>query len=114
MPYLSIQTNLSVPKAQQQELMQQASSLLASELGKAESYVMVAMQPETTMLFAGNEAPTAYLEMKSIGLPEEATGRLSARLCSLVADTLQVDQSRIYIEFSNAQRHLWGWSGGTF
>lgn len=114
MPYLSIQTNQSIDGAAQQELMQQASAFLAEQLGKSENYIMVAIQPGRNMLFAGNTAPLAYLKLKSIGLPESITPALSEGLCRLTSDSMDIDQGRIYIEFSNAERHMWGWNGGTF
>ena len=114
MPYLSIQTNQSLDDTTRSSLMQQASALVAQLLGKPESYVMVAIAPSTPMLFAGSSEPLAFLELKSIGLPESSTTELSAALCQLMTDTLAVEPGRVYIEFANAQRHLWGWNGKTF
>ena len=73
MPFLKIQTNQSLDDAQQQQLLNDASKLVASELGKPENYVMVAIEPQAPMSFAGSTDPTAYLELKSIGLPESKT-----------------------------------------
>ncbi len=112
MPYLRIQTNQ--PCADAGQLMRRASAVVAEALGKPERYVMVALEPPVPMLFAGEDAPAAYLELKSIGLPEARTGELSAVLCELVGDTLGVPRDRVYIEFSAAPRHMWGFDGGTF
>jgi len=114
MPYLMIQTNQSIDSHASKELLASASKLVAAELGKPESYVMVALEANTDMLFAGDDAPLAYLELKSIGLPEGKTGSLSAALCQLMGDQLGVSQERVYIEFANAERSMWGWNGGTF
>ena len=114
MPYLKIQTNQALDDSAQQALMKKASATVAEKLGKPENYVMVAIDPPRPMLFAGSDAPTAYLELKSIGLPPASTAELSAALCGLVAEELSVDQNRIYIEFANAEPQLWGWNGGTF
>jgi phenylpyruvate tautomerase len=114
MPYLKVQTNVALDAAAQTELMQQASQLVAKQLGKPESYVMVTVETGRPMLFAGTDAPLAYLELKSIGLPADATGSLSQALCSLMAERLDVAQDRVYTEFADAARHMWGWNGGTF
>jgi phenylpyruvate tautomerase PptA (4-oxalocrotonate tautomerase family) len=114
MPYLTIRTNQAVDDAAQQALLQQASAKVAQLLGKPESYVMVSIEAARPMLFAGSAEPLAYLELKSIGLPDSATTELSAGLCQLIGDTLSIEQSRIYIEFANAERHMWGWNGATF
>ena len=75
---------------------------------------MVALETEVPMSFAGQTTPLAYLELKSIGLPESVTAKASHALCELVADTTAIDPERIYIEFSNAPRQMWGWNRGTF
>ena len=66
------------------------------------------------MAFAGSEAPAAYLELKSIGLPGERTGELSKALCEMIHDEFGINPERIYIEFSDAPCHMWGWNGATF
>jgi len=112
MPYLKINSNVlaSTPK----ELVLHVSAAISKALGKPESYVMVVYEHNTHMVFAGNDAPLAYLELKSIGLPEAQTKTLSDTLCTLINETLSVPTERIYIEFANAQRHLWGWNKQTF
>ena len=113
MPYLKIQTNTPLTAEATQALLAKASRTVASQLGKPENYVMVALEPPTPMLFAGSDAPLAYLELKSIGLPEGKTAALSKALCELMAQETGVKQDRVYIEFANAKGALWGWDGGT-
>jgi len=113
-PYLKIQTNRRVDDGRRTELLVAASRLLADILGKPERYVMVALDADVPMVFAASEAPLAYLELKSIGLDEAATTGLSEHLCQLMAERLQVPVERVYIEFANAPRHMWGWNGSTF
>ena len=114
MPYLKIQTNQTLDETAQQSLLKKASASVAEQLGKPENYVMVTLQPAQTMLFAGTDDPLAYLELKSIGLPETATKDLSNSLCTLMAQALDIEKNRVYIEFTDAPRHMWGWDGGTF
>jgi hypothetical protein len=66
------------------------------------------------MCFAGDTAPCAYLELKSLGLPEQRTAELSAALCGFVEEHLGVPKSRVYIEFASPPRHLFGFDGRTF
>ena len=114
MPYLKIQTNQTISPDQAQTLISKASKLVASDLGKPENYVMVALSPPVPMLFAGSDAPTAYLELKSIGLPSSRTGDLSQALCTLIENELAISKDRVYIEFADAPRAMWGWNGSTF
>ncbi|MGW8228294.1 MAG: phenylpyruvate tautomerase MIF-related protein [Gammaproteobacteria bacterium] len=114
MPYLKIQTNQTTTPDQARALISKASQLVASELGKPEQYVMVALSPPVPMVFAGTDAPTAYLELKSIGLPASRTGDLSQALCTLIENQLAISKERVYIEFADAPRAMWGWNGSTF
>ena len=114
MPYLTIQTNQDFDASKTKMLLQLASQTVSELLGKPENYVMVALTPPIPMVFAGSEAPAAYLELKSIGLPQESTTSLSNALCALVNEQLGIPKDRIYIEFSNAERSMWGWNGRTF
>lgn len=114
MPYLEIQTNQKISADRAQDLIGKASQLIANKLGKSEKYVMVALAPPATMLFAGSHAPTAYLELKSIGLPSSQTGQLSQALCALMENELAISKDRVYIEFADAARAMWGWNGSTF
>ncbi len=114
MPYLTIKTNAKLTSEKHKALLRDASQALAGQLGKSEDYVMISYTYCEDMIFAGNDEPLAYLELKSIGLPEHKAPALSAALSQLLAHHLALPANRIYIEFSSAERHLWGWNGGTF
>jgi phenylpyruvate tautomerase PptA (4-oxalocrotonate tautomerase family) len=114
MPLLKIQTNSMELQGRETVLLRQASATVAELLGKPERYVMVILEHRPHMLFAGDSAPLAYLELKSIGLPADRTKEYSAHLCRLVRETLEIPEDRVYIAFSDAPRPMWGWNGGTF
>ncbi len=114
MPYLSIKTNVEIDEDARMALLARASQTVAEMLGKPESYVMVHLQDGCAMTFAGDPAPLAYLQLKSLGLPEGQTGAFSKRLCGLMRDALSIDPARVYIEFSSPPRPMWGWNEGTF
>jgi phenylpyruvate tautomerase len=114
MPYLSIRTNVEVEPERRGALLEQASQRVAEALGKSEAYVMVALADGQAMRFAGTDGPLAYLELKSIGLPESRTGVLSSTLCALAEEWLGVAKERVYIELKDVPRAMWGWNGGTF
>lgn len=114
MPYLHIRTNASVAPESRDALLAEASREVAEGLGKSERYVMVDLEDGRPMRFAGDAAPLAYLALKSIGLPQDATAELSRRLCTLVERRLGIPADRVYVEFVDAPRKMWGWNGGTF
>ncbi|MGB5259442.1 MAG: phenylpyruvate tautomerase MIF-related protein [Gammaproteobacteria bacterium] len=114
MPFLKIQTNHMLSGTQAKGLAGKASALVAEQLGKPERYVMVSVENNPAMQFAGTDAPLAYLELKSIGLPETATAAISNALCQLVASEAGIEPDRVYIEFADAPRKMWGWNNSTF
>jgi len=114
MPTLIIETNAPTPPDRRREILRAGSARVAEILGKPESYVLVLFRANPDMLFAGKDAPLAYLELKSLGLPEGQTSELSAALCDLMKTHLGITPERIYIEFASPPRHMFGWNGGTF
>lgn len=114
MPYLKIQTNIPLTEKAEHNILKNASSLVASELGKPEEFVMIAVQPDTPMLFAGSDDPVAFLELKSIALPAAKTKELSRSLCALIKDHLGIPMDRVYVKFIDVKRGMWGWKGDTF
>ena len=114
MPYLKIQTNLPLGKKAGRAILKSASALVASELDKPESFVMVALQPDTPMLFAGSDDPVAFLELKAIGLPARKTKKLCAALCELIEEHLGIERDRVYVKFIDVHHSMWGWKGDVF
>jgi len=113
-PLLKIQTNTPLEPHAEQGLLKQLSETVAQTLAKPEDYVMVIIETDVAMLFAGSAQPTAFLMLKSLGLPEEKTAALSKALCETVTKKLSIPGERIYIEFSSPVRHMWGWNNATF
>ncbi len=115
MPFLRLQTNLEIDEATGNALCRHLSIRIADWLGKPERYVMVAIEPRPrAMCFAGDDGPCAYLELKSLGLPDDRTGELSRLICETLEERLGIDASRVYIEFGSPPRHHWGWNRSTF
>jgi len=112
MPLLTIKTNIKLHN--KIDIAEKASLTIANILSKPESYVMVQVEDEHCLIFAGEHEPCALLELKSLGLAEDSTADFSARLCEFMKIEAQIDASRIYIEFSSPERHMWGWDQRTF
>lgn len=114
MPYLKLNTNVSISNQQSPQLLSQLSKLMAQETGKPERYVMIELAQNSTMLFSGTNEPLAYLECKSIGLSPIQAKTISAAVSKALNENLQINRDRIYIEFSNCPGEFWGWNGSTF
>jgi phenylpyruvate tautomerase PptA (4-oxalocrotonate tautomerase family) len=114
MPTLIVKTNAEVPRERRKVILDALSAAVAEQLAKPESYVMVVLENNRDMLFGGDDSPAAYLELKSLGLPEDDTPRLSQALCALMQRHFAVPATRVYIEFASPARHLFGWNSRTF
>lgn len=112
MPLLEITSNTAITDSS--GIAESASKLVADILGKPETYVMVKIQAEQSLIFAGSNEPAAHVKLKSLGLPEKNTTDLSEKLCAFISAELNISSARIYIEFASPERHMWGWDGRTF
>ena len=116
MPLIKVQSSVAAPeKNQVEKLLTSLSAKLAQHLGKPESYVMTAFESDIPMTFSGTLEPACLVEIKSIGtMQPKQTKAMSADFCQQIEAELGVPANRVYIEFVDVQRHLWGWNNGTF
>lgn len=116
MPLIHVTTSAAHPvPADTQALLAGLSRTLSAHFKKPEKWVMTALAPPAAMTFGASSAPACYVEVKNIGELQPADSEaLSAVLCDQLAQGLGVERNRIYIEFTDARSHLWGWNGGTF
>lgn len=112
MPYFRIETNLQLTQEQCDALLAAASAQLAETLGKPEAYMMVEVVSGADLMFAGTREPSAYVELKSIGLKD--TPGLSRFVCGLLQAQLGIPPHRVYIEFIDIDPKRWGWNNSTF
>tara|TARA_Y100000588_G_C14033192_1_gene829563 strand:+ start:206 stop:550 length:345 start_codon:yes stop_codon:yes gene_type:complete len=114
MPLFELRTNRTLGEEEGLILASELSGVCAEILNKPESYVMVNLQANQSLIFAGNCDPTAFGELHSINLPDDETSSLSATLCTFLSERLNISKDRIYLSFVNVDRNNWGWNGKTF
>ena len=114
MPYLSIQTNQSISQEKQNALLTAASEIVASQLGKPEDYVMAAIIQESPMIFARDRSPAAFVELRSIGVPDDKRNPVCSRLTELISAHTAIPSSRIYVVLADISPRFWGHQGKTF
>ncbi len=111
MPFLKIETNVSVDEA---AVAAKASAHAAGLLGKPEQYVLVVVESGRTLFFGGSDQAAAFVTLKSLGLEEGRCKALSAELCDFLEAELGIPKNRVYIEFAGPPAAMFGWNGGTF
>jgi len=114
MPFLSLQTNATLADTARSELARELAELVSRELGKPMDYVQVHLQLGAFLTFAGTEEMTAFVDLRSLGLPPDKPPALSAALCGLLQKQLGVSPQRVFLNFQDMPRSHWGWSGRTF
>lgn len=115
MPLIKVHTSVEKPDSSQVEgLLKTLSSKLSKHLGKPESFVMTAFQPEIAMTFSGTTDPVCYIEIKNVGsISADKTRAMSADFCQEVEKNLGIPANRTYLEFAEAKGAMWGWNGST-
>ncbi|XP_044946162.1 macrophage migration inhibitory factor homolog isoform X1 [Hordeum vulgare subsp. vulgare] len=108
MPCLNVSTNVNLEGVDTSAVLADASSTVATIIGKPEAYVMVVLKGSVPMAFGGTQEPAAYGELVSIGgLNPDVNKKLSAGIASILESKLSISKSRFYLKFhdSKASRH---------
>lgn len=112
MPYVRVETNVELKESE--KFISELSEFTAKVLGKPESYVLISVHERVKMSFGGSTDPAALLTMKSLGLQAGQCAALSERLCAFMEKESGIPANRIYIEFADHERSMFGWNSGTF
>mmetsp|Transcript_26994 Transcript_26994/g.55663 ORF Transcript_26994/g.55663 Transcript_26994/m.55663 type:complete len:196 (+) Transcript_26994:39-626(+) len=112
-PSLILTTNVDLG-GDKPEILKKLSALVASSLGKPESYVAISISDKVSMCFGGSVDPLALGCLYSIGsINVENNGKVQ----NGVTDALEpygVQANRIYINFFDVPRPNVGWNRATF
>jgi len=109
MPYINVSTSAKVND--KGKLLEEISFLISSLTNKLRSFVMAKID-DNCQLYFGDETPSSFLEIKSIGSinPSEMAKPISDFVCK----KLGIPIDRIYISFEDVPASLWAWNGRTF
>ena len=110
--------NSNVPKLDSlkiEKIQHDATTILSEQIGKSPDFVMTVLNFEQDLSFGNSSEPCAYAEVKNVGtLNPNLTNSMSRELCRHIFSILNISEDKIYIEFQESERHLWGWNGKTF
>ncbi len=107
MPFMQLKTNVAVTEQQETLLKTSFGSAITAIPGKSETWLMVGIEPQ------GSDAPAYLVEVSIFGSASDAAyADLTARICKIVAETLHIDASRIYVKYAEVEH--WGWNGSNF
>ena len=114
MPFVSLQSNATLADSARSDLALALAQLVSQELGKPLDYIQVHLQLGAFLTFAGTEEKTAFIDLRSLGLPPDKPAVLSASLCRLLQEHLDIAPQRVFLNFQDMPRTHWGWDGRTF
>ena len=72
------------------------------------------MKTSVPMTFSGSDEPTAFVRLKSIGLPKDRCSEFSGHICSFIEEEMDIPEDRIFVDFEVIERNMFGWNGKTF
>ncbi len=114
MPLVNVWCSTPVQDTAKRAFLKETTATVASLLGKGQRWVMVRVSDEESITFGGTADPCCYAEFKSLSLPENRTPEFSAVLSNLIEEHLGVSPDRVYIEFADPPRTMFGFNGSTF
>jgi len=113
MPLIQVTSNLSLSDAEKKNALQTLSKAVAELLDKPEKVVMTSWTT-AKMTMAGTDAPTAFVDVRALRLPEDAPAKLSRELCERLSLIVDIRADRIFLNFTDMAPSHWGWDGKTF
>ena len=114
MPLLKLQTNRRLEPERLQLLLTELTDEVAQLLGKPKQFVQIVAETGLPMMFAGTEEPTAFVELRTLGLAVDRIGPVTEALCRFFQEKVGVPADRVFVNFFDMPRTHWGWNGRTF
>ncbi|GFN97851.1 macrophage migration inhibitory factor [Plakobranchus ocellatus] len=114
MPMFIVHTNVKkgdIPE----KFFTEATSLLATELGKPSSFIHVQVCPDQLMTFGGTDEPCANITLHCIGVVcPEKNREMAPKLSEFIESQLGIKKNRFYININDLARPYCIWDGKTF
>ena len=113
MPFIDSKISVKVTDEQKEQIKSEIGKA-ASIIGQPESFVMIGIQHEYTLYFAGNKLEKgAYVSVDVLGQANSpACEKMTAKICEIYESILGIPGSNIYVEYRSTPD--WGWNGRNF
>ena len=113
MPYINAKFTGTVTPEKETQL-KSALGEAITLLGKSERYLMVEIEDNRRLYFGGkNDQPIAFFDVSLLhSAPRESYEKLTARLCEIAKDTMNVDGGNVYVKFEETEN--WGYDSFMF
>ena len=113
MPYIDIKTSAKATKDAEAAIVSELGKHISIFPGKSERWLMISLDDECRMAFAGTSEGEAIVEVKLFGTPDRsAAQRFTAAATDTVAKNLGISPDRVYVKYEGCT--LWGVGGENF
>ncbi len=114
MPLVTIRSAARIDDAAVGALLSACSARLAELLAQPEAYVMTLFDRPTGMTMAGTANPCCLVEVRSVvSFSPDQTRAIAQAFCAMLAERLGVPSERIFLNFTDFPRTMWGFNGST-
>jgi len=110
MPLLTVTTSIEIKE--KNLFLKNCSHLVSKLTNKSEQYVMVRLFDQIPMYFDGDQSPSCFIDLKSIGSLKLSL--ISQELSIYISNQIGIPIKRIYISFEEIDASNWAWNGKTF
>lgn len=114
MPVLTIRSTAAIGEDAVASLLAAGSASLATTMGQPEAYVMTLFERADGMTMAATSDPSCLIEVRSVvELTADQTRAITGELCTLVEERLGIGPLRVFVNFTDFRRAMWGFNGST-
>ncbi|KAF1324718.1 Atls1-like light-inducible protein, partial [Globisporangium splendens] len=114
MPFVHVSSNVPKTGVDTANAIRVLSKSLSVALDRPEPAVMVKLSLDQSMLFAGSDAPCAFIHIRSIGkIDTERNPKTVQALTATVTELLGVPADRVFMNLDDIATSNWGAQGTT-
>ena len=113
MPFINSKITVAVDDAKKEAIKTKLGKAV-SILNKPESFLMVGIEDNYDLWFAGEKIEKgAYVAVEIYGnASSDAYNRMTGEICSILGDELDIPADKIYVKYQGVAD--WGWNGHNF
>ena len=113
MPFIEVKTNSDSVNDNKEALKAALGEAITAIPGKSEGWLMVNINEPSAMYFKGSDEACAMFDISIfVAASDSAYDDLTARICDISQELLNVPASRTYVKYSEYSH--WGWNNMNF
>ncbi len=114
MPAVILKVAKKCSDEQKDYLCKNLSKICATNIGKPEQYMMAVVDDNAMIYFGGEKQNAAFVDVRSSGgLDNDVNSAITKYICELLSESLDIEPTSVYINFTNMERAFWGSDGKT-